>query len=113
MSQGKHVEIEASERHDRVVQPFLEADHKVSGTVPDKLEAVVVCALDGFEVGRRGGKERDVLEVGVVFLVKLAGESLGNRVTYRHVGHEMMHVMRALPPPDRQATAEVGDECTD
>jgi len=32
---------------------------------------------------------------------------------YGVVGHEVVHVMTALPPADRQATAEVGDEHAD
>jgi hypothetical protein len=72
MAPRKEVEVEARERHNGVVYPLLVADHKVGSAIPYELEAVVVCALDGLEVGGGGGKEGDILEVGVVFL-ELAG----------------------------------------
>jgi hypothetical protein len=72
MGQRKKVEVEAGEEHDGVVQPFLESDHKVGGAVPYELKSVVICALDRFEVSGSGGEEGDVLEIGVVFLAKLA-----------------------------------------
>lgn len=97
MKPGQEVEVEAGDGHDGVVSVLLVGDEEVGGSVPDEGE-VVEGAEDGAEVGGRCGEQRDVLEVGIVL---------------RHVGDEMVDVVRALPPSNTQTTAEVGDESTD
>ena len=94
---AEDVEVEARERHDGVVHVFLVGDQQVAGAVPDELP-VVEGGEDRFKVGWGGGEERDVLDVGVVL---------------RHVGHQVVHVVRGFPPADAQAAAEVGDEGPD
>jgi hypothetical protein len=64
---GEEVEVEASNGHDRVIGIFLVGDEEVGRSVPDEGE-VVEGGEDGFEVGGGCGKERDVLNVRVVFL---------------------------------------------
>lgn len=56
---------------------------------------IVESAVNGFEKCRRVGKDGDVLDIWIVF---------------GHVGAEMVDIMRALPPPNRQATAKVGNK---
>ena len=73
------------------------ADGEVGKRVPDVGE-VVVAGVDGFEKGGRGGEQRDVLDVGVVFRV---------------VRYEVVDVVAGLPPADAEAAAEVGDEHAD
>lgn len=94
MQPGEHVEVEARERHYRVVGVLLVGDHEVTGRVPDETP-VVEGAENGFHVGRSGGKERNVLDVRVVF---------------GHVGDEVVNVVRRFPPADAKAAAEVGNE---
>jgi len=65
---GEKVEVEAGHGHDGVVGVFLVAHGEGGEAVPGERD-VVVGGLDGGEKGGGGGEERDVLDVGIVFLV--------------------------------------------
>lgn len=70
---GQEVEVEARDTHDGVVHVLLVRDHGVGDGVPDECE-VVVARAEGLEEGGAGGEERDVLDVGVVFLGLVSGD---------------------------------------
>jgi hypothetical protein len=97
MQPAEEVEVEARERHDGVVPPLLVGNEQVARTVPDEAE-VVEGREDRLHVGGGGAEERDVLDVRVVF---------------GHVGDEMVHVVRRLPPADAKTAAEIGNEGAD
>lgn len=97
MQPRQKIQIEAGDGHDRVVSVLLVWDEEVGGRIPDKGE-VVESTQDRAEVSRGCREKRDVLKIGIVF---------------RHVGNEMVDVVRALPPSNTKATAEVCDESTD
>lgn len=46
-------------------------------------------------------------------MVGLCGERDEPSATYWLIGYEMMDIVTALPPPDGQTTAKVGDEHAD
>ena len=94
---GEEVEVEAGDAHDGVVGVFLVGYEEGRGRVPGEGE-VVVGGVQRVEEGRAGDEERDVLDV---------------RVVLRVVGDEVVDVVAAFPPPDRQAAAEVGHEHAD
>ena len=60
--------------------------------------AVVVGGTQGGEETRGDGEERYVLDIRVVF---------------GRVGHDVVNIVVALPPPDGQATEEVGNQDSD
>ena len=70
MQPGQQVEVEAGDAHDGVVGVFLVGDEEVGGGVPGEDEAIVVGGDDGAEEFGRGGEEWDVLDVGVMFLLR-------------------------------------------
>lgn len=67
MKPGEEVQIETGDAHDRVVCVFLVSRSDIGGAIPDVGE-VVVGRVEGLEEGRRSRKERDVLDVRVMFL---------------------------------------------
>src|SRR3954469_5414189 len=77
-------EIETRERHDRVVKVILELEEELSWNVKGH-DSVVVCAPKAGKEPMRDGKERNMLNIGVVFGL---------------VGHDMMHVVASFPPPE-------------
>jgi hypothetical protein len=97
MEPGQKVQIETGDGHDGVVGVLLVGYNEVGGGIPDEGK-VVEGTQDRAEVSRRSREKRNVLKVGIVF---------------GHVGDEMVNVVRALPPTNAEATAEVGNESTD
>ena len=95
---GEDIEVEAGEGHDGVVGVFLVREEDFARAVPGELKVLVESRDDALDVGRGGGENGRVLNV---------------RVVLGHVGDEVVHVVRRLPPADGQAAAEVGDEGAD
>ena len=94
MKPREQIEIETRNAHDRVIRVPLIGHHERGDRIPD-VRKVIIARMDGFEEQRRRGKERDVLNVGVVFGV---------------ISNEVVHVMARFPPAHGQAAAKVGDE---
>ena len=69
MAPRKHVQVETSDAHDRIIGIDLVADEKRGGGIPGEGEAVVVARLDGSKVSWGRREERNVLDVWIVFLV--------------------------------------------
>lgn len=88
----EEVEVEAGDAHDGVISVLLPGHEHVGGLVPNEAE-LVEGAVDGLEVGGASGKEGHVLVVGIVLW---------------HVGDQVVHVVGALPPANREAVAKVG-----
>ena len=64
---GQKVEVEACDGHDGIIGILLVYDGEGSEGVPWEVGAVVA-RFDGFEETWRGGEERNILNVRVVFL---------------------------------------------
>lgn len=113
MQPGEEIQVEAGDAHHRVVGEALVLNQEVGGSVPHKGE-VVVRRAQGLEEGGAGGEERNVLNIGVVFLSLLAGcVNKERKMAYRLVGDQVVDVVAALPPSHGQTAAEVGDEEAD
>lgn len=67
MSPREKVEVETSDAHDGIISVLLVRDDNFGSLVPHKGE-LVVGGTEGLEEGRAGSEERDILDVGVVFL---------------------------------------------
>lgn len=67
MVNREDVKIESRNAHDWVVGVLLVSDSEVGCLIPYESE-IVVTRVDRLEEGRTGGKQRNVLDVGIVFL---------------------------------------------
>lgn len=94
---GEAVEIEAAEGEEGVVEVFLPGDGEAGEGVVGH-DAIVVGGAEGGEEAAGDGEEGHVFDVGVVF---------------RGVGDDVVDVVVAFPPAEREATEEVGDEDAD
>jgi hypothetical protein len=103
MQPRKKVKVEACYAHDGIVGIFLVWNKDIGSSIPGENETIVVRGDNGFEEFRGSSEERNVLNVGVVFLILLV-QKLQNHLpwigTYRMVGNEMMYVVTAFPPAD-------------
>lgn len=92
---GEEVEVEAGDGHDGIVRVALVLHCPVGGGIPDEAEAIVIRRSNTSEEGWRGDEEWYVLDV---------------RVVYGIVGHEVMHIVTALPPSYGETRAEIANE---
>ena len=67
MEPGEEVEVEPRDGKDWVVCVLLDRHKEICGGVPDKGE-VVVARMKRLKESGRGGEQRDVLDIRIVFL---------------------------------------------
>ncbi len=95
MQPREEIEIESGDGHDGIIEILLPRNQNLGRPVVDYDKVFIVRGGDGLEEAWRRGKEREVLDV---------------RIVSRVVSGKMMDVVRALPPPDGEATAKICDE---
>lgn len=67
MQPREEVQVEAGDAHDGIISETLVGNEKVGGGIPDKSK-VVVSRTKGLEERGASSKERNVLDIGIVFL---------------------------------------------
>lgn len=70
MDPREKVKVESSDAHDGIIKVLLIRNNNLGSLVPH-IGELIVSGAKGFEEGRAGGKKRDVLDIGVVFLCNL------------------------------------------